>query len=322
MPRLHSLLPTIAGFALALTTAVAAQDYPAKPVRVIIPFAPGGINDIAGRVIATHLSERLGKQFIPENRTGAGGVVGTEMAAKAPADGYTITVVSIANALQPALYKLNFDPHKAFDAVAMFVTSPNTLAINNEVPAKNLKEFIALARSKPGDLSYASGGIGGSLHLGMELFKLVTKTDMLHVPFRGAGPGMIDVIAGNTKAVMATTSSLSTHIRSGKLRGLAIAAPQRIAALPDLPTFIEAGLPEYEGGNWIGFAVPAGTPKPVIEKLHKEITAIQDNPEVQQQFLNRGAQVLKMSPAAFAAYIEKEIDKWGRVVKEVGIKAQ
>jgi tripartite-type tricarboxylate transporter receptor subunit TctC len=323
MTNIRSTMLACALAMLAVAPApVAADDYPTKPVRIIIPFAPGGINDVAGRVVATHLSERLGKQFIPENKTGAGGVVGTELASKSPADGYTITVVSIANALQPALYKLSYDPHKAFDAVAMFVTSPNTLAINQDVPAKTLQEFIAYARSKPGDLQYASGGIGGSLHLGMELFKLVTKTDMLHVPFRGAGPGMIDVIAGNTKAVMATTSSVSTHLRSGKLRGLAVSAPQRLEALPDLPTFIEAGLPEYEGSNWIGFAVPAGTPKPIVEKLHREITAIQDNPEIQKQFLSRGAQVLKMSSADFGAHIEKEIDKWGRVVKEVGIKAQ
>jgi tripartite-type tricarboxylate transporter receptor subunit TctC len=322
MAKMNLRLMAVAGALLALGAGAWADDYPSKPVRIIIPFAPGGINDVAGRVVATHLTQRLGKQVVPENKAGAGGVVGTEIAAKSAADGYTITVVSIANALQPALYKLTFDPHKAFDAVAMFVTSPNTLAINPDVPAKNLQEFIAYAKSKPGELHYASGGTGGSLHLGMELFKLVTKTDLVHVPFRGAGPGMIDVIAGNTKAVMATTSSLSSHVRSGKLRGLAVSAPRRLAALPDLPTFIEAGLPEYQGGNWIGFAVPAGTPKPIIEKLHKEITAIQDNPEVQQQFLNRGAQVLKMSPAEFGAYIEQEIAKWGRVVKEVGIKAQ
>ena len=247
---------------------------------------------------------------------------GTEIAANSPPDGYTLTVVSIANALQPALYKLPYNPHKAFDAVAMFVTSPNTLAVNPDVPAKTLMEFVAYVKSKPGDVHYASGGIGGSLHLGMELFKLVTKTDMVHVPFKGAGPAMIDVIAGNTKATVATTSSLSTHMRSGKLRGLAVSTPKRIAALPDLPTFIEAGLPEYEGGNWIGFAVPAGTPKPVIEKLHKEIAAIQDMPEVQQQFLNRGAEVVKMTPAQFQAYIEREMAKWGDVVKQAGIKAQ
>lgn len=320
--RSFSLLSAAIAALLMLAAPAAADDYPNRPVRIIVPFAPGGINDIAARVIATHLSQKLGKQFIAENKPGAGGVVGTEIAANSPPDGYTLTVVSIANALQPALYKLPYNPHKAFDAVAMFVTSPNTLAVNPDVPAKTLKEFVAYVKSKPGDVHYASGGIGGSLHLGMELFKLVTKTDMVHVPFKGAGPAMIDVIAGNTKATVATTSSLSTHMRSGKLRGLAVSTPKRIAALPDLPTFIEAGLPEYEGGNWIGFAVPAGTPKPVIEKLHKEIAAIQDMPEVQQQFLNRGAEVVKMTPAQFQAYIEREMAKWGDVVKQAGIKAQ
>jgi tripartite-type tricarboxylate transporter receptor subunit TctC len=322
MARLHSILLKAAGLMLALTTAVAAQDYPSKPVRIIIPFAPGGLNDIIGRVIATHLTERLGKQFIPENRTGAGGVVGTEMAANAAADGHTLTIVSIANALQPALYKLSFDPHKAFDAVAIFATSPNSLAVNPELPAKTVKEFIALAKAKPGDIQYASGGIGGSLHLGMELFKIVAGIDLLHVPFRGAGPASIDVIAGNTKAMMASTSSLTPHIRSGKLRGLAISAQKRVAALPDLPTFIEAGVPQYEGGNWIGIAAPAGTPKEIIALLHKEIAAIQDKPDVKAQMENRGVYIVKMSTPEFGAFMESEIAKWGRVVKERGIKAQ
>lgn len=319
--RSFSLLSAAAAV-LALAAPAQADDYPNRPVRIIIPFAPGGFNDVAARVVATHLSKKLGKQFIAENKPGAGGVVGTELVANSPPDGYTIAVTSIANALQPALYKLTYDPHKAFDAVAMFVTSPNTLAINPDVPAKTLKEFIAYAKSKPGDIHYASGGIGGSLHLGMELFKTITKTDMVHVPFKGAGPGMIDVIAGNTKATMASTSSLTAHMRSGKLRGLAISADKRVKALPDLPTFSEAGLPEYKGGNWIGFSVPAGTPKPIIELLNKEIAAIQDMPEVQQQFDNRGSHIEKMTPAQFGAFIESEITKWGGVVKAANIKAQ
>jgi tripartite-type tricarboxylate transporter receptor subunit TctC len=311
-----------AGMALALTVSAKAEDYPHKPVRIIIPFAPGGINDVAARVVATHLSEKLGKQFIAENKTGAGGVVGTELAVNSPPDGYTITVVSIANAVHPALYKLNYDFQKALDPVAMFVTSPNTLAVHPSLPAKTLKEFIALIKAKPGEIQYASGGIGGSLHLGMELFKLVTHTDMLHVPFRGAGPAAIDVIAGNTKAVMATTSSLSAHVRGGKLRGLAVSSKKRLPAEPDVPTFIEAGLPEYEGGNWIGFAVPAGTPKPIIELLHREIAAVQDRPDVQKQMEARGAAVDKMSIDEFRTFIDNETKKWGRVVKEAGIKAQ
>jgi tripartite-type tricarboxylate transporter receptor subunit TctC len=320
--RSFSLLSAATAALLALATPAVADDYPSRSVRIIIPFAPGGINDVAARVVATYLSQKLGKQFIAENKTGAGGVVGTELVANSPPDGYTIAVTSIANAVQPALYKLSYDPHKAFDAVAMFVTSPNVLAIHPALPANDLKAFIALAKSKPGDIQYASGGIGGSLHTGMELFKLTAKVDMLHVPFRGAGPAGIDVIAGNTSAMMATASSVTAHIRGGKLRGLAISMDKRVKALPDVPTFSEAGLPEYKGSNWIGFSVPAGTPKPIIALLHKEISAIQDMPEVQEQFENRGAFVEKMSSAQFGAFIESETAKWGRVVQEAKITAQ
>jgi len=322
MIRVRSKFLAAAGILLALTAAAPAQDYPAKPVRIIIPFAPGGINDVAGRVVATHLTNRLGKQFIAENRTGAGGVVGTELVANAAPDGYTILVVSIANALQPSLYKLSFDPHKAFAPVSMFVTSPNTLAVNPDLPTKTLQEFIALVKSKPSEIPYASGGVGGSLHLGMELFQIITKTKLLHIPFRGAGPATIDVIAGNTKAVISTTSSVSAHVRGNKLRGLAINRKQRDVSLPDVPTFAEAGLPEYDAGNWIGFAVPAGTPQAIIDKLHREIVAIQDMSEVQKQFELRGADVEKMNPAQFRAHIESETSKWTRVVREADIKAE
>jgi tripartite-type tricarboxylate transporter receptor subunit TctC len=324
MTTKKSLLGIAAGVLLAFIagTAATAQDYPAKPVRVIIPFAPGGLNDIAARVMAQHLSEKLGKQFIPENRTGAGGVVGTEMAAKAAPDGYTLNIVSIANPVQPVLYKLTFDARKSFTPIALFITSPNVLAVNSDLPVKTVKEFIALAKAKPGDIHYASGGTGGSLHLGMELFKLITKIDVVHVPFRGAGPAAIDIIAGNTKAMMSSASSASSHIKAGKLRGLAVASPKRIAALPDVPTSTEAGVPEYEGGNWIGLAAPAGTPMAIVEKLNREIAAIQDMPEVQKQFENRGAQVVKMSQAEFDKFFQNEFDKWGKVVKEAGIKAQ
>lgn len=322
MATMRAMLLAAAGFILALTAAVAADDYPTRPVRIIIPFAPGGINDIAARVVAVHLTQRLGKQFIAENKTGAGGVIGTELVANSPPDGYTLLIVSIANASHPWLYKLTYDPHKAFAPISMFTTSPNTLAVNPSLPVRSVKEFIALAKAKPGDIQYASGGSGGSLHLGMEYFKMLTQTDLLHVPFRGAGPAAIDVIAGNTKAVMATTSSLSAHVRAGKLRGLGVASAKRLEAEPDVPTFIEAGLPEYEGGNWIGFAAPAGTPQDIIDKLHREIERVQDMPDVQAQFHARGAEIVRMGPAEFSAYIEREIEKWGRVVKQAGIKAQ
>jgi tripartite-type tricarboxylate transporter receptor subunit TctC len=303
------------------SAAANADDYPNRPVRIVIPYAPGGINDVAARVVATHLTNRLGKQFIPDNRSGAGGIVGFETVASAAPDGYTLIVLSISNAVLPWLHKLSFDHEKAFDPIALFVTSPNTLAVHPDLPAKSVKEFIALAKSKPGEIFYASGGAGGALHTGMEYFKLLAGVNLVHVPFRGAGPAGIDVVAGNTKAVMATTSSLSGHVRNGKLRGLAVSAPKRVIAVPDVPTFAEAGMPEYKGGNWIGFGAPAGTPKEIVDKLHKEIAAIQDIPEVQTQFSNRGADVERMGPAEFRAHIKAETEKWGRVVKEANIKA-
>jgi tripartite-type tricarboxylate transporter receptor subunit TctC len=257
-----------------------------------------------------------------ENKPGAGGVVGTEIGAQAAPDGYTLTAISVANAVHPALYKLRYDPLKAFDMVSMFMDSPNVLAVNAEVPAQNLKQFIDLLKSKPGEFSYASGGVGGSLHLGMELFLLVSKTQMLHIPFRGGGPAAIDTIAGNTKAIMATSSTVSSGISSGRLRGLAVSAQQRLASFPEIPTFAEAGLPEYDAGNWIGFAVPKGTPKEIIDRLHKEIAAIQDIPEVRKEFLNRGADVVKMPPAEMQAYYEKQVATWGNVVKMAGVKAE
>jgi tripartite-type tricarboxylate transporter receptor subunit TctC len=318
----RSLILGAAGALIMFALPAAAQNYPTKPVRIIVPFDPGGVNDVAARVLATHLTQRLGKQVIVENKPGAGGVVGTEIGAQAAPDGYTLTAISVANAVHPALYKLRYDPLKAFDMVSMFMDSPNVLAVNAEVPAQNLKQFIDLLKSKPGEFSYASGGVGGSLHLGMELFLLVSKTQMLHIPFRGGGPAAIDTIAGNTKAIVATSSTVSSGISSGRLRGLAVSAQQRLASFPEIPTFAEAGLPEYDAGNWIGFAVPKGTPKEIIDRLHKEIAAIQDIPEVRKEFLNRGADVVKMPPAEMQAYYEKQVATWGNVVKMAGVKAE
>jgi tripartite-type tricarboxylate transporter receptor subunit TctC len=299
-----------------------AQEYPTKTVRIIVPFDPGGLNDLAARIVGTHLTQRLGRQIIVENKPGAGGIVGTELGAHAAPDGYTLTCISVANAVHPALYKLRYDPMKSFDMVSMFIDSPNMLAVNSEVPAKTLKEFIALLKAKPDDFSYASGGVGGSLHLGMELFLLLSQTKMLHIPFKGGGPATIDTIAGNTKAIVATSSTLSSGLSSGRLRGLAVSAQQRLPAFPDVPTFAEAGLPDYEGGNWIGFAVPAGTPKAIVERLHKEIAAVQDMPEVKKEFVNRGSDVVKMGPAELQAYYEKQIATWANVVKTAGVKAE
>jgi tripartite-type tricarboxylate transporter receptor subunit TctC len=322
MPGLRRLLPAIACILLALTTFAAAQDYPAKPVRIVVPFPPGGINDLAARIVASQLSERLGKQFIVDNRGGAGGVAGTEFVANAPKDGYTLLIISIASTVTPHLTKLPYEPVKSFAPVSMLVSVPTVLVVHPDLPAKSVKELIALAKAKPGDLQYSSSGIGASLHLAGELFKMMAGVDILHVPFKGAGPAMIDTMGGHTKVGFGSITSAIPHIRSGKLRALGIGDKRRSPALPDVPTIDEAALPGYEAGNWIGLVAPAGTPALVVERLNKEIAAILDTPEAQKQFANEGAEVVKITPAEFGAFMQSELVKWGKVVKDAGIKAQ
>jgi tripartite-type tricarboxylate transporter receptor subunit TctC len=322
MPKLASLLSKAAGILLALTTLAAAQDYPAKPVRVIIPFPPGAINDTVGRLIATELTNRLGKQFIVDNRAGAGGVVGTELAANAPKDGYTLLVVSLVNTVNPWLYKLNYEPIKSFAPIAFVAASPNILVVNPQVPAKTLAEFIALAKKQPGKIQYASGGVGSFMHLGGELFKLSAGVDLLHVPFRGGGPAMTDVMGGHTNAAFATIPTSAPQVKASKVRALAVGASKRQAALPDVPTADEAGLPGYHVSNWVGIVAPAGTPSAIVDKLNKEVAAIMQSPEMQKQLANQGLEFTAMTPAEFGTFMEKELAQWGRVVKEGGIKAE
>jgi tripartite-type tricarboxylate transporter receptor subunit TctC len=322
MPKFRSLMLTAAGMLLALSTSVAAQDYPNKPVRLIIPFPPGGSNDVVGRMVATQLSERLGKQVVVDNRSGAGGVIGTDIAAKSPPDGYTLLVISIAHAVNPWLYKLTYDPIKAFAPVGILATGPNVLVINPSLPVNSVKELVALAKQKPGELQYASAGVGSFQHLGGELFKLNAGVDLLHVPFKGGGPAMIDVIGGHTNVMFSSLVQTTPHIRSGKLKALGTGGTKRSPVLPEVPTVAEAGVPTYEAVNWWGIVAPAGTPQPILDKLHKELTAVLSSPEAQKQFENEGASVVQMSSAEFASFIAKELAKWERVVKEANIKAE
>jgi tripartite-type tricarboxylate transporter receptor subunit TctC len=322
MPKFRSLMLTAAGMLLAVSTSVAAQDYPNKPVRLIIPFPPGGSNDVVGRMVATQLSERLGKQVVVDNRSGAGGVIGTDIAAKSPPDGYTLLVISIAHAVNPWLYKLNYDPIKAFAPIGILATGPNVLVINPSLPVNSVKELVALAKQKPGELQYASAGVGSFQHLGGELFKLNAGVDILHVPFKGGGPAMIDVIGGHTNVMFSSLVQTTPHIRSGKLKALGTGGTKRSPVLPEVPTVAEAGVPTYEAVNWWGIVAPAGTPQPILDKLHKELTAVLSSPEAQKQFENEGASVVQMSSAEFASFIAKELAKWERVVKEANIKAE
>jgi tripartite-type tricarboxylate transporter receptor subunit TctC len=321
MHRLRSLALAL-GLALAGAGVSAAQDYPNRPVRLIIPFPPGGSNDVVGRMIATKLGEHLGKQVIVDNRAGAGGVVGTEAASTAPADGYTLLVISIAHAVNPWLYSLKYDPIKAFTPVALMATGANVLVVHPQLPVNSVKELVALAKQKPGDLQYASAGIGSFQHLGAELFKLEAGVDILHVPFKGGGPAMIDVIGGHTKVMFSSLVQTTPQIKAGKLRALGTGGLKRASILPDVPTIAEAGVPTYEAVNWWGIVAPAGTPQPIVDKLNAAIAAVQDDPETQKQFSTEGAEVAKMKPAEFGAFMVKEMKKWEVVVKKGGIKAE
>jgi tripartite-type tricarboxylate transporter receptor subunit TctC len=316
----HSLL-TAFGALLLLTTAATAQGYPTKPVRLIVPFPPGGSNDVVGRIVATQLGERLGKQVVVDNRGGAGGVLGTEAAANAPPDGYTLLVISLAHAVNPGLYKLKYDPIKSFVPVAMLGSGINVLCIHPSVPANTLQELIALAKKKPGELNYASAGSGSFQHMGAELFKLMAGVDIVHVPFKGGGPAMIDVIGGHSQIVLSSLIQTMPHIRSGKLKPLGTGGIKRSAILPDVPTIAEGGVPGYEMANWWGIVAPAGTEQAIVDKLSKEIAGVLSMPETQKVFSNEGAEVVQKAGAAFGSFIESELAKWQRVVKEAKIKA-
>ena len=300
----------------------AAQTYPSRPVRLIVPFPPGGSNDVVGRMIAVQLSTRLDKPVIVENQGGAGGLIGTEMAARSQPDGYTLLLVSVAYAFIPAIYKLPYDPATAFAPVAILGAGPVVIAVTSKLPVSSVKELIALAKEKPGELNYATAGVGSFQHLASELFKLQAGVDIVHIPFKGGGPAMMDVIAGNTQIAIGSLVQMLPQIKAGKLKALGVGSANRIAALPELPTISEAGVPGYEVTNWWGIVVPAGTPRSVIDRLHKDLTAVVASTETKKRFETEGAEPLSMSPDEFGRFIAAETVKWARVVKDAGIRAE
>lgn len=318
----HLLWTTGLLLCAGLVPPAGAQEYPAKAVRLIIPFPPGGSNDIVGRMIGAQLTERIGQQVIADNRGGAGGIIGTEAVARSQPDGYTLLIVSIAYAYNPALYKLNFDPVKSFTPVAILGTGPNALAVHPSLPVKTTRELIALAKARPGQLLYASAGIGTFQHLSSELFRMMAGISMVHVPFKGGGPAMIDVISGQSQVSIGSLIQTLPHIRSGRLKALGTGGSKRVPALPDVPTIAESGLPGYEANNWWGILAPAGTPPVVVKKLHTELSAILTSAETQKRFSSEGAEAVNMAPEAFGKFIASEMVKWSRVVKEAGIKAE
>jgi len=306
------LLPGLAG----------AQDaYPSRPVRFILPFPPGGPTDILGRLISERLTAQLGQPVVTENRGGAGGNVGAEAAAKSAPDGYTIVLVAPSLAISPTLYaKLNYDPVKDLAPISLVATVPNVVVTQTTHPA-TLREFIAAAKAKPGGMNFGSGGSGTSNHLAGELFNILTGAKLTHVPYKGVNLAMQDVIAGRIDFVVIGVPAAAPHVRSGRLRALAVIAPQRLPALPEVPTVAEAGLPGFEVTTWYGILAPAGTPRPAIARLNAELVKVMHSPEMKERLAGIGTDPLTSTPEEFAAYIQAEIGKWGDVIRKAGLKA-
>jgi len=284
----RGLVAAIAAIAaIATPFTAAAQAYPTRPVRLIVPFPPGGSNDIVGRLVGAGLGERLGKQVVIDNRAGGNSIIGTEIAATSQPDGYTLLVISTSFTTNPIIHKLPYDPKKAFAWVAMLGSGPNVLAVNPSLPAKSVQELIALAKAKPDYIVYASTGVGSNAHFGTELFKHLTGTQMLHVPYKGGGPALIATIAGQAHICLSSLIQAIGHIRSGKLRGLATSGARRSITLPDMPTIAESGVPGYDTANWWGVAAPRGTSPAVIKRLNAEFKVVLENPETAKRLINQ-----------------------------------
>jgi tripartite-type tricarboxylate transporter receptor subunit TctC len=329
IPKMKSLLMRTCGVLLALSmvfplsAAVAAADaYPSRPVRFIIPFAPGGVTDIIGRVVAVKLAERIGKQVIVDNRGGAGGTLGIEMAAKSKPDGYTLLFTTAAFATNPSLYKVPYDPIKSFIPIAKVGSGPNVLIVHPAVPVNSVKELIALAKKQPGKLACSAAGAGSFGHLAIELFKAMAGVDFMIVQFKGGGPAVIDTMGGHSQIHFSALTTTLPHIKSGKLKALGISGSVRSKLLPDVPTIAEAGVPGYEASIWLGLLAPAGTPKTIVDKLYKELAATLNSEDTKKRLENQGVEVDLMGPPAFGKFIQAEIVKWEKVVKEGNIKVE
>ncbi len=303
--------------------AAATETYPVKPVRLVVAFSPGGFVDLTARLVAAPLSAALGQQVVVENRAGAGGIVGTELVAHAAPDGYTLTVGSAGtHGVNQNLYpKLPYNVLRDFQPVARLADAPSILAVHPSLPVRSVKDLIALARSRPGQIMYASAGAGTSTHLAAALFEHLARVKFVHVPYKGGGPAMIAVVAGEVPVTFGTAASVSPHTRSGRLRGLAVTGGQRSALLPDLPTIAESGLPGYEMLNWLGMFAPAGTPRAVVEKLSSELVRIVRMPEVSGALQASGAEPSPLGPDEFAAFVKSEVEKWAKVVAATGMTA-
>ena len=301
-----------------------AQGYPAKPVRIIVPFAAGGGTDIVARTVGAKLGEGLRQTVIVDNRAGAAGAIGTELAAKSAPDGYTLLMGSNGPiAISPGLHaKLPYDTLRDFSPVALITTMPFLVVVHPALPVRSVKELVALAKARPGQLNYASPGSGSSTHLAMELFKSMTRIDIVHVPYKGVAPAATDLISGQVQLAMGDLNTLMPHVKSGKMRALAITGATRSALLPDMPTINEAGVPGYEASGWFGILAPAGTPQEIVRRLNGEIVKGLASGDLRQRLAGLGGEVAGGTPEQFAVHLRREIDKWGKLIHAIGLKPE
>ena len=298
----------------------AQQKYPTKPIRFIVPFAPGGGTDIIARVMAQKLYEAFGQSVVVDNRAGAGGTIGAELAAKSAPDGYTMIMVSGSYAVNAGLYKLPYDPVSGVDTVSLVGTSPFIVALHPSVPVKDVRELIALAKSRPGSINYASTGTGGITHMATELFRLMAGVNFVHIPYKGTGPALNDVIGGQVQMIFGSILATLPHVKSGRLKGIAVSGTKRSEAAPEIPTVSESGLPRYEVTLWYGVWGPKGLPKEVINRWHTELVKILKTPDMKGRLATEGLEAVGSTPEEFRAVLKREVAKWAKVIKDANVK--
>lgn len=308
--------------ALATCPPALAQSYPVKPIRLVVPLAPGGGGDLVARTIAQKVSEQIGQQVVVDNRPGGSTIIGTELVARAAADGYTLVMATSSHGINPSLYKLPFDPVKDFSGIAFIATSPMMLTVHPNVPAKTLKELIGVAKANPGKLNYGSSGTASIVHLAGELFSISANIKTVHIPYKGTGPALIDLLGGQIDMMFASPVPTIPHVKSGRLRAIAMASLQRLRAMSELPTLAESGLPGFEAATYFIVLGPANVPAAVVTRLNAEMVKAAQLPDIRERLSNEGAIVVAGTPQQAIAHIETEIARWGKVVKAAGIKAE
>lgn len=322
MPR-DWRIPAALWAALAAASGIAfAQTYPTKPIRFLVGFPPGGTNDIVARALAPKLAENLGQQVVVENRGGANTAIASEIMVRSPPDGYTVLMNAPGHATNPALIKLNFDPIKDFAFITLIAQSQNLLVVHPSFPPRTVKELIAFSRKRPGEINYGSSGVGTTVHLSAELFQYLTGVKWVHIPYRGGGPALPELLAGQYSLYFGNLPTVIQHARAGRLRALAVTGAKRSAAAPEIPTIAESGVPGYEVTTWYGMSAPAGTPRAIVERLNRAVTQALQTSDLRERLTGLGAEPAGGTPEQYAAFVKAEIDKWDKVIKAAGIKGE